>query len=68
MIALTINGHSRSFEATPLSVAALVERMGLQGKRIAIELNGEIVPRAEFAVVLLATGDKLEIVGAVGGG
>jgi sulfur carrier protein len=68
LIALTINGHSRSFEATQLSVAALVERMGLQGKRIAIERNGEIVPRADFAGVMLVSGDKLEIVGAVGGG
>ena len=68
MIALTINGNSRSFETTQLSVAALVERMGLQGKRIAIECNGEIVPRAAYAEVMLASGDKLEIVGAVGGG
>ena len=68
MIALTINGNSRSFETTRLSVAALVERMGLQGKRIAIERNGEIVPRAAYAEVMLASGDKLEIVGAVGGG
>lgn len=68
MIALTINGNSRSFETTQLSVASLVERMGLQGKRIAIERNGEIVPRATYADVMLASGDKLEIVGAVGGG
>lgn len=68
MIALTINGNSRSFDAPQLNVAELVERMGLQGKRIAIERNGEIVPRAAYAETPLQAGDKLEIVGAVGGG
>ena len=43
-------------------------RMGLEGKRIAIERNGEIVPRGAFADTVLSSGDKLEIVGAVGGG
>jgi len=49
-------------------VAALVEKLGLVGKRLAIERNGEIVPKSTFAEVPLQTGDKLEIVGAVGGG
>ena len=68
LIALTINGNARSFDVDRLSVAGLVERMGLTGKRIAIERNGEIVPRAAFAETVLQSGDKLEIVGAVGGG
>lgn len=68
MISLTINGNSRSFETDALTVAQLVSRMGLEGKRIAIERNGEIVPRAAYAETLLAAGDRLEIVGAVGGG
>lgn len=42
--------------------------MGLEGKRIAIERNGEIVPRTAFAETGLFSGDRLEIVGAVGGG
>ena len=42
--------------------------MGLEGKRIAIERNGEIVPRTAFAETGLFTGDRLEIVGPVGGG
>jgi sulfur carrier protein len=42
--------------------------MGLTGKRIALERNGEIVPRSTFATRQLAAGDKLEIVVAVGGG
>lgn len=65
---LTINGKSRSFAAAGFSVAALVQQLELVGKRLAIELNGEIVPRSQFELTMLADGDKLEIVGAVGGG
>jgi sulfur carrier protein len=68
LISLIINGRSRSFEDSEFTVAQLVSRMGLEGKRIAIERNGEIVPRAAFPDTSLASGDKLEIVGAVGGG
>ena len=68
MIALTINGNARSFEGDDFTVAQLVSKMGLEGKRIAIERNGEIVPRGTFAETSLSSGDKLEIVGAVGGG
>ena len=64
---LTINGESRQFSA-PLSVAALVEALGFTGKRIAVERNGEIVPRGQHAEVELAAGDRIEIVVAVGGG
>jgi sulfur carrier protein len=65
---LTINGNPRSFDAVSLSVADLVASLELEGKRLAIECNGEIVPRSQFAATLLADGDQLEIVGAVGGG
>lgn len=68
MINLTINGNARSFDLTDCTVAQLVSSMGLEGKRIAIERNGEIVPRGTFAETLLFSGDRLEIVGAVGGG
>ena len=67
MITLSINGIAQKF-ASPVSVAALVEQMQLGNKRIAIECNGEIVPRGQFASQMLADGDKLEIVVAVGGG
>ena len=67
MITVTINGEARQFEQ-PLPFAQLVERLGLVGKRIAVERNGEIVPRSEFAARALADGDRLEIVVAVGGG
>lgn len=65
---LTINGKSRSFEADSFNVSHLVQSLELTGKRLAIELNGEIIPRSQFENTKLANGDKLEIVGAVGGG
>ena len=65
---LIINGKTRSFEDASFSVANLVTTLALEGKRLAIECNGEIVPRSQFADTQLADGDKLEIVGAVGGG
>ncbi len=65
---LTINGKPRSFDAISFSVAHLVKSLDLEGKRLAIECNGEIVPRSRFAETKLVDGDKLEIVGAVGGG
>lgn len=51
-----------------LTLAQLIGKLGLEGKRLAIERNGEIVPRGLFAETQLTTGDRLEIVGAVGGG
>jgi sulfur carrier protein len=68
LIQLTINGNPRNFEEAQLTVDQLVARLGLQGKRLAIERNGEIVPRSLFQQTALSNGDKLEIVGAVGGG
>ncbi len=67
MIWVTINGERRSFEQ-PLAFVQLIEKLGLVGKRIAIERNGEIVPRSQFGAHAIADGDKLEIVVAVGGG
>jgi sulfur carrier protein len=67
VIELTINGEARCLEA-PVSVAQLLERDGLAGRRVAVERNGEIVPRSRHAATLLAPGDRLEIVVAVGGG
>ncbi len=67
MIDLFINGESRQFPAS-LSVAGLVETLDLQGKRVAIEKNGEIVPRSQYPETMLDDGDRLEIVVAVGGG
>jgi sulfur carrier protein len=65
---LTINGTLRTFDRPVATVADLVRELCLEGKRIAVERNGEIVPRSRYAETSVAPGDKLEIVGAVGGG
>ncbi len=67
MIQLTINGQPQQFES-PINLTQLVEHLALQGKRIAIERNGEIIARSQFAAQMLEHGDQLEIVVAVGGG
>lgn len=67
MISLTINGTPRTFDRA-LNCADLISALDLTGKRIAMERNGEIVPRSQFAQCLLQDGDRLEIVAAVGGG
>ncbi|MGK9066865.1 sulfur carrier protein ThiS [Stutzerimonas chloritidismutans] len=50
------------------SVADLLQRLDLVGRRLAVELNRDIVPRSQHAATLLAEGDKVEIVHAIGGG
>jgi len=67
VISLTVNGEPRSFEA-PLKVESLLGALHLAGKRLALERNGDIVPRSRFGEVWLRDGDRIEIVVAVGGG
>ena len=67
MISVFINGVAQDFDQ-PVTVTELIQRMELGGKRVALERNGEIVPRSQFTHQLLADGDQLEIVVAVGGG
>ena len=67
MIQVTINGASRQIPQHS-NLARLLEDMQLAGKRVAIERNGEIVPRSQYAAVELMADDQLEIVVAVGGG
>jgi sulfur carrier protein len=67
VISITVNGEARQFD-TPLNCKELLARMELAGKRVALERNGEIVPRSRFPEQMLADGDRLEIVVAVGGG
>ena len=67
MIQLTINGQPQQFES-PINVTQLVDHLALHGKRIAIERNGEIIPRSQFSEQMLVHGDHLEVVIAVGGG
>jgi len=64
---LFINGDEKSF-AKPLSLAELIEQLGMKGDRVAVELNREIVARADWTQTLLNDGDRLEVVHFVGGG
>ncbi|MBQ6548267.1 MAG: sulfur carrier protein ThiS [Candidatus Methanomethylophilaceae archaeon] len=63
---LRINGEDKSIDAS--SLKDVVITMGLDPARVAVELNGRIVPRADFDNVSLKNGDSLEIVHFVGGG
>jgi sulfur carrier protein len=67
MIEVTVNGQAHRFES-PLNVSAVLEHLAMAGKKLAVERNGEIVPRGLHANTLLENGDQLEIVVAVGGG
>ncbi len=64
---LTINGEERRVDA-PLTVAGLVDLLGLDPRKLAVERNREIVPRSAYSSTALAEGDALEIVHFVGGG
>jgi sulfur carrier protein len=64
---VVVNGEPLALEAA-LTVRALVERLGLGEGPVAVERNGEVVPRARHAEVELADGDVIEIVHFVGGG
>ncbi len=69
-LTVVLNGQPRSFEALSESarVEGLVQELGLKGDRVAVELNGEIVPRAEWAEAQLREGARVEVVHFVGGG
>jgi sulfur carrier protein len=66
-LSIHLNGQPHPI-APGQTVADLVAGLALTGKRIAVERNGEIVPRAAHALTVLSAGDRLEIVVAVGGG
>jgi sulfur carrier protein len=65
---VVINGARRTVAATAATVADIVRDLGLEGKRIAVEKNGEIVPKSRYGDTAIRPDDRLEIVGAVGGG
>ena len=62
-----VNGNSMELpdEAT---VAVLIDRLALAGKRLAVEVNEDIVPRSQHAEFTLSNGDRVEVVHAIGGG
>jgi sulfur carrier protein len=64
---ITLNGSDREIP-DHLSAGALLQNLGLGGKRLALEINQEIVPRSTFDSRMLQAGDRVEIVQAIGGG
>ena len=64
---VTVNGEARQLPQGA-TVASLLGTLGLEGRKVAIERNLEIVPRSLFAETPLAPGDRLEVVTFVGGG
>lgn len=64
---ITVNGETRPLEPGT-TVAALVTALELSGRRLAVEVNGTVVPRSTHAARKLEPGDRVEIVQAIGGG
>src|SRR3954462_15154562 len=64
---ITLNGETRRLDA-PTNVRGLLESLGLDPAKIAVERNLEIVPRSTYSEVPVANGDRLEIVHFIGGG
>lgn len=64
---IILNGEPREV-AAGLSVFELIAELGLQGQRVAVEVNLDIVPRSQHDTRRLAPGDRVEVVRAIGGG
>ena len=67
MIQVTVNGKAHSFER-PVNVRDLLEHLEMAARKVAVERNGEIVPKGLHGKTIIENGDHLEIVVAVGGG
>lgn len=68
MISISVNGAAYVCRSASPRVADLVRELALEGKRVAVERNGQIVPRSRHSETMLAAGDRIEVVVAVGGG
>jgi len=64
---ILLNGEMRQIKDN-CNIAALIQELNLEKKRLAIEVNLEIIPRSQFATHILAEGNKVEIIHAIGGG
>ena len=69
-LALQINGEPRTLEplTAPATLDAVIAELGLHAGRVAVELNGDIVPRSTWQNRSVKDGDKIEVVHFVGGG
>jgi sulfur carrier protein len=66
-VEIVVNGERRELPDA-ITIAGLLEQLGLAGKYVAVEVNQQVIPRARHAECCLQAGDKLEIVTLVGGG
>lgn len=64
---ITLNGDPHALDG-PLTVAALLEQLGIDGRRVAVEQNLVVIKRDLYASTLIGEGDEIEIVNFVGGG
>jgi len=64
---IVVNGQEKAL-AAPATVAALLDELGMAGKRVAVEVNHEIVPRSRHGEFQLNESDRVEVVFAIGGG
>ena len=64
---LTVNGEARTFEP-PLTVEQLLDRIGMDARKVAVERNREVVPKSRYGATALGDGDRIEIVHFIGGG
>jgi sulfur carrier protein len=67
LLSIHVNGEARSVPAEA-SVADLIEALGLSGRRLAVAVNRDVVPRVQHAARRFSAGDRVEILEAVGGG
>lgn len=66
-ISIRLNGNAREL-AGAATISELLQQAGYGDRRVAVECNGQIVPRSQHATTVLANGDQIEIVQAIGGG
>ena len=67
VIAITVNGRAVEIQS-PMSVQQLLDTVDVPPNYLAVEVNGEVVPREVFATVMVSAGDEVEVVTLVGGG
>ena len=68
MVSISLNGAMYVCRSASPRVADLLRELALEGKRVAVEKNGQIVPRSRHAETMISAGDRIEVVAAVGGG
>lgn len=64
---ITLNGESKHL-SSPTTITQLISQLGVEASQVAVERNGEIVPKSVHAETMLAEGDRVELVRFIGGG